>query len=132
MAKANKAAKSAAAADETKAAKRKARLEAIKNRPAGQRANSKSIDVIEGANGTKVTNYGHVVKAGNVNLGVLVTSVATDAEGNILSTSTTFVAGEITIKAKKGHGNFSKPKHRAHGEEDEEEAGDGEGDDNED
>lgn len=109
----------APANDEAKAAKdakRKARMEALKNRPAGQRANSKSIDVIEGQNGTKVTNYGHVVKAGNVNLGVLVTSVVTDAKGNILSTSTTFVPGEVTIKAKKGHGNFARPKHKNHGD----------------
>lgn len=97
---------------EEKAAKKKARLEAIKNRPAEQRPNSKSIDVIFGANGTKVTNYGHPVKVGGTYMGVLVTSVITDAEGNVIGTSTTFVPGEITIKSKKNHGNFSKPKHK--------------------
>lgn len=97
---------------EEKAAKKKARLEAIKNRPAEQRPNSKSIDVIYGANGTKVTNYGHPVKVGGTYMGVLVTSVVTDAEGNVIGTSTTFVPGELTIKSKKNHGNFSKPKHK--------------------
>lgn len=110
--------KKATQTPEEKAAKRKARMEAIKNRPAEQRQNSKSIDIIPGANGTKVTNYGHPVKVGKTHLGVLVTSVATDAEGNVLSTSTAFVPGELTIKSKKNHGNFSKPKHKR-GEEEE-------------
>lgn len=110
--------KKAAQTPEEKAAKRKARMEAIKNRPAEQRQNSKSIDIIPGANGTKVTNYGHPVKVGKTHLGVLVTSVATDAEGNVISTSTAFVPGELTIKSKKNHGNFSKPKHKR-GEEEE-------------
>ena len=111
---------------EEKAAKKKARLEAIKNRPAEQRPNSKSIDVIFGANGTKVTNYGHPVKVGGTYMGVLVTSVVTDAEGNVIRTSTTFVPGELTIKSKKNHGNFSKPKHKKGQveEEDSDEVGD--------
>lgn len=111
---------------EEKAAKKKARLEAIKNRPAEQRPNSKSIDVIFGANGTKVTNYGHPVKVGGTYMGVLVTSVVTDAEGNVIGTSTTFVPGELTIKSKKNHGNFSKPKHKKDQveEEDSDEVGD--------
>lgn len=59
-------------------------------------------------------------------MGVLVTSVVTDAEGNVIGTSTTFVPGEITIKSKKNHGNFSKPKHKKGQveEEDSDEAGD--------
>ena len=111
---------------EEKAAKKKARLEAIKNRPAEQRPNSKSIDVIFGANGTKVTNYGHPVKVGGTYMGVLVTSVVTNAEGNVIGTSTTFVTGELTIKSKKNHGNFSKPKHKRGQveEEDSDEVGD--------
>lgn len=111
---------------EEKAAKKKARLEAIKNRPAEQRPNSKSLDVIFGANGTKVTNYGHPVKVGGTYMGVLVTSVVTDAEGNVIGTSTTFVPGELTIKSKKNHGNFSKPKHKKGQveEEDSDEVGD--------
>ena len=36
-----------AAVDPAKAAKRKARMEALKNRPVGQRPNSKQIDVIK-------------------------------------------------------------------------------------
>lgn len=98
--------------DEEKAAKKKARLEAIKNRPAGQRQNSKTIDIIPTENGGKVINYGHVVKTGSIYQGVLVTSVVYDAKGNVISTSTTFVPGEVTIKAKKEHGNFAKPKHK--------------------
>ena len=116
---------------EEKAAKKKARLEAIKNRPAEQRPNSKSIDVIFGANGTKVTNYGHPVKVGGTYMGVLVTSVVTDAEGNVIGTSTTFVPGELTIKSKKNHGNFSTPKHKKGQveEEDSDEEGDITGED---
>lgn len=116
---------------EEKAAKKKARLEAIKNRPAEQRPNSKSIDVIFGANGTKVTTYGHPVKVGGTYMGVLVTSVVTDAEGNVIGTSTTFVPGELTIKSKKNHGNFSKPKHKKGQveEEDSDEEGDIPGED---
>ena len=45
MAKAKETKK--AMSEEEKAAKKKARMEAIKNRPAGQRCNSKQIDVIE-------------------------------------------------------------------------------------
>lgn len=122
--------KKGAMSPEEKAAKRKARLEAIKNRPAEQRQNSKSIDIIPGENGTKVTNYGHPVKVGKTHLGVLVTSVATDANGKVIGTSTTFVPGELTIKSKKSHGNFSKPKHKR-GEEDadDEDNDEGEGED---
>ena len=47
---ADKKKKAAAPVDE-KAAKRKARMEALKNRPAEQRANSKQIDVIPTENG---------------------------------------------------------------------------------
>lgn len=108
---------------EEKAAKKKARLEAIKNRPAEQRPNSKSIDVIPTDNGGKVVNYGHPVKVGKTHIGVLVTSVAYDANGNVISTSTTFVPGEITIKSKKNHGNFAKPKHKK-GQADEEDEDD--------
>lgn len=111
-----KAAKKAMTPEE-KAAKKKLRQEAIKNRPAEQRQNSKSIDIIPGANGTKVVNYGHTVKVGGTYLGVQVTSVAFDAEGNVISTSTAFIPGELTIKSKKNHGNFAKPKHRKGGEE---------------
>lgn len=110
--------------DEAKAAKRKARMEALKNRPAVQRPNSKQIDVIETEHGT-VKNYGHVVKAGSTILGVMVTSVALNEKGEVVGTSSTFVPGNVTIKAKKGHGNFAKPKSKKEAEvEDEEEDND--------
>lgn len=115
---------------EEKAAKKKARLEAIKNRPAEQRQNSKTIDVIPTENGGKVLNYGHPVKVGGTYIGVLVTSVAYDAKGNVICTSTTFVPGELTIKSKKNHGNFAKPKNKKHaGEEVEEDDEDTEDED---
>lgn len=112
---------------EEKAAKKKARQEALKNRPAGQRQNSKSLDVIPTENGGKVMNYGHQVKAGRVTLGILVTSVAYDANGNVIGTSTTFVPGDLAIRGKKGHGNFAKTKHKKGEEEDTDEAEEEEG-----
>lgn len=115
------AGKKAAMTPEEKKAKREARMQAIKNRPAEQRQNSKTIDIIPGQNGTKVVNFGHVVKVGGIHHGVLVTSVSYDAEGNVIGTSTAFIPGELTIKSKKNHGNFAKPKHKkgAASEEDE-------------
>lgn len=109
--------KKEAMSPEEKAAKRKARQEALKNRPAGQRQNSKSLDLIPTENGGKVMNYGQPVKAGKVTLGILVTSVAYDAKGDVIGTSTTFVPGDLAIRGKKGHGNFAKAKHKK-GEED--------------
>lgn len=86
---------------EEKAKKREARKEALKNRPAGQRPNSKQIDIIDfGANG-KVQTYGYPVRK----TGTLVTSVAFDGKGNIVSTAVTLVEG-VKVKAKKGHGNL--------------------------
>lgn len=83
-------------------AKREARKEAIKNRPAGQRPNSKQVDIIEveGAKG-KVLNFAAPVRK----KGCLVTSVVVDGEGNIVSSSVTMVA-DVRIKTKKGHGYF--------------------------
>ena len=83
-------------------AKREARKEALKNRPAGQRPNSKQIDIIEveGAKG-KVLNFAAPVRK----KGCLVTSVVVDGEGNILSSSVAMVEG-VRIKTKKGHGYF--------------------------
>ena len=82
-----------------KKAKRLARMEALKNRPAVQRPNSKQIDVIETENGV-VKNFGYALRG----KGVLVTSVAMDKEGNVTSTSVTLVEGPYTVKTKKGHG----------------------------
>lgn len=83
-------------------AKRNARKEALKNRPAGQRPNSKQVDIIEveGAKG-KVLNFAAPVRK----KGCLVTSVVVDAEGNIVSTALTMVEG-VSVKTKKGHGFF--------------------------
>lgn len=83
---------------EEKEAKKAARKEALKNRPAGQRPNSKQIDIIETPAG-KVINYGYAIRK----IGTLVTSVALDAKGNIISVSTSLVPG-VKVKTKKEHG----------------------------
>jgi hypothetical protein len=117
MAKKAKEAAPAAATekDQEKLAKRKVRMEAIKNRPAVQRPNGKQIDVVESEAGT-VKNFGYPVKEKNQHVGVLVTSVAYDKAGNVISTSVTFVPGNLTVKSKKGHGVICAPK--AKGEKD--------------
>lgn len=89
------------ATDAEKAARREARKEALKNRPEGQRPNSKQIDIIDLGNGGKVLNFGSPVRK----VGTLVTSVALDADGNVVSTAVTLVAG-VSPKVKKGHGSL--------------------------
>lgn len=101
MAKAKETKKAMSA--EEKAAKKKARLEAIKNRPEGQRCNSKQIDVIGTDNGT-VETWGYPVVAARKHIGVLTTTIVKDKDGNVISTASTWVPGDLTIKAKKGHG----------------------------
>lgn len=101
MAKAKETKKAMSA--EEKAAKKKARLEAIKNRPEGQRCNSKQIDVIGTENGT-VETWGYPVVAARKHIGVLTTTIVKDKDGNVISTASTWVPGDLTIKAKKGHG----------------------------
>lgn len=103
MATKKKVTKETKVVDEAKAAKRKARMEALKNRPEGQRPNSKQIDVIETGNGV-VKNYGYPLKNKDGHQGVLVTSVLETKDGQVVSTSVTFVPGKFTVKAKKGHG----------------------------
>lgn len=95
-------AKKAAAkmSEEEKAAKKKVRLEAIKNRPEGQRTNSKQCDVIETTKGV-VKTYAMPVKG----FGVVLTTVAEDKDGNVVSTAITTLAG-YTVKSKKGHGTL--------------------------
>lgn len=88
---------------EEKAAKRKARMEALKNRPAGQRCNSKQFDVIETENG-KIETFGYPVKVKGRSIGVYTTTVAYNKDGEVVSVSNGFIPGELTIKAKKGHG----------------------------
>lgn len=108
--------------DEAKEAKRKARMEALKNRPAEQRPNSKQIDVIKINEKSEVCNYGYAVKNKEGYQGVVVTSVLV-IDGKPTSTSVTFVPGNLTVKSKKGHGIICNPKaKKAKGEE--EEAGD--------
>lgn len=112
---------------EEKAAKKKARMEALKNRPEGQRCNSKQIDVIETPNG-KVETYGYVVKAKGRSVGIYTTTVAYNKEGEVVSVSNHFIAGELTIKAKKGHGVIcaQKPGRGSKQDEDEDEEEDSE------
>lgn len=98
--KAEPAKKAAKMSKEEKAAKKKARLEAIKNRPEGQRTNSKQCDVIETTKGV-VKTYAMPVKG----FGVVLTTVAEDKDGNVVSTAITTLAG-YTVKSKKGHGTL--------------------------
>lgn len=103
MATKKKVTKETKVVDEAKAAKRKARMEALKNRPEGQRPNSKQIDIISIDNGA-VKNYGYAVKNKDGYQGVLVTSVLENKDGQVISTSVTFIPGKLTVKSKKGHG----------------------------
>lgn len=107
--------------DEAKEAKRKARMEALKNRPAEQRPNSKQIDVIKINEKSEVRNYGYAVKNKEGYQGVVVTSVLV-IEGKPTTTSVTFVPGNLTVKSKKGHGIICNPKSKK----DKEEVGDSE------
>lgn len=83
---------------DAKAAKKKARMEALKNRPEGQRTNSKQCDVIETTKGV-VKTYAMPVRG----FGVVLTTVAEDKDGNVVSTAITTLEG-FTVKTKKGHG----------------------------
>ena len=116
MAKAKETKKAMSA--EEKAAKKKARLEAIKNRPAGQRCNSKQVDVIETENGT-VETWGYPVVAARKHIGVLTTTIVKDKGGNVISTASTWVPGDLTIKAKKGHGIITEVKSKKEKEKEE-------------
>lgn len=95
--------------DPEKEAKRKARMEAIKNRPAGQRPNGKQIDVIKISDNSEVQNFGYAIKTKKGAQGVLVTSVLV-VDGAPVNTSVAFVPGELAIKSKKGHGIITTPK----------------------
>ena len=99
--------------DPEKEAKRKARMEALKNRPAEQRPNSKQIDIIKlDEDGKKVVkNFGYSIKNKDGYQGVLVTSVL-EVEGTPVNTSVAFVPGNLTVKAKKGHGTICAPKNK--------------------
>lgn len=105
------------AKDPEKEAKRKARMEALKNRPVEQRPNSKQIDVIDCGNGQVVKNFGYAIKAKADHVGVLVTSVVFNKDGEAIGTSVAFVPGNLTVKAKKGHGTICAPKSKKEGDE---------------
>lgn len=84
-----------------KAEKKAARMAALKNRPEGQRPNSKQIDVIPMGDKGEVVTYGMPVRK----VGTLVTAIAKDAEGNVVGVSVTLVNG-VSPKSKKGHGTL--------------------------
>lgn len=109
--------------DPEKEAKRKARMEALKNRPAEQRPNSKQIDIIKlDDEGKKVVkNFGYAIKNKEGYQGVLVTSVL-EVEGTPVNTSVAFVPGNLTVKAKKGHGTICAPKNKKAKEDEEEDS----------
>ena len=109
--------------DPEKEAKRKARMEALKNRPAEQRPNSKQIDIIKlDEEGKKVVkNFGYAIKNKEGYQGVLVTSVL-EVEGTPVNTSVAFVPGNLTVKAKKGHGTICAPKNKKAKDDDEEDS----------
>lgn len=86
---------------EEKAAKRAAMKERLANRPEGQRPNSKQIDIIDLGNGSKVLNFGSAVRK----VGTLVTSVAINSKGEVVSTALTLIEG-VSPKVKKGHGSL--------------------------
>lgn len=115
-----KESKKKSASNSDKEAKRKARMEALKNRPAEQRPNSKQIDIIDLGNGNVVKNFGYAIKNKEGYKGVLVTSIAFAGDA-IVSTSTTFVPGELTVKSKKNHGTICAPKNKKKGAEVEDE-----------
>lgn len=96
---------------EEKAAKKAARMEALKNRPAEQRPNSKQVDIIDLGDGNVIKNFGYPLKKKSDHIGILVTSVALK-NGEVTSVSTSFVPGDLTIKAKKGHGTICAAKHK--------------------
>lgn len=112
--------------DPEKEAKRKARMEALKarrealkNRPAGQRPNGKQIDVIKISDNSEVQNFGYAIKTKKGAQGVLVTSVLV-VDGAPVNTSVAFVPGELAIKSKKGHGTITTPKSKEEKDTDEE------------
>lgn len=94
-----KPSKGAADADAAaKLAKKEARKEALKNRPEGQRPNSKQVDTIQ-CGKTTVDTFAYPVRK----TGSLITTVVKDEKGNAISASSTFIPG-TKAKVKKGHG----------------------------
>jgi len=114
--------------DEERLAKKKARMEAIKNRPKVQRPNSKQVDVIESEDGGMVKVYAQKVSDRSGIMGSLITTVAYNKDGVVVSVSTTFVNG-VQPKTKKGHGRLIpvSPEDAEEGEGEDEEEAEGEG-----
>lgn len=110
---------------EEKAAKKAARMEALKNRPAEQRPNSKQVDIIDLGDGNVIKNFGYPIKQKNTHIGVLVTSIALK-NGEVVSTSTSFVPGDLTVKSKKNHGTICGTKHKGNSDAEDEDEGDSE------
>ena len=96
---------------EEKAARKKARMEALKNRPEGQRPNGKQMDVIHISEKSEVRKYASVIKVKGVSLGCLVITVGL-VNGQVFPLSEVFVPGELTVKSKKGHGTLTGQKHK--------------------
>lgn len=90
---------------EEKAAKRKARMEALKNRPEEQRPNGKQMDVITIDEHNEIRKYAAPVKVKGRSIGCLITTVAL-VDGTVVSVSETFLPGSVVVKVKKGHGNL--------------------------
>ena len=90
---------------EEKAAKRKARMEALKNRPEEQRPNGKQMDIIKIDDNNEIRKYAAPVKIKGRSIGCLITTVALSGD-NVVSVSETFVPGELVVKVKKGHGTL--------------------------
>lgn len=94
---------------EEKAAKRKARIEALKNRPEEQRPNGKQMDVIKIDEHNEIRKYAASVKVKGRSIGCLITTVAL-VDGTVVSVSESFVPGEVVVKVKKGHGTLTAQK----------------------
>lgn len=86
---------------EEKKAKREAMKERLKNRAPGQRPNSKQCDIIELGGGNVVKTFAMNVRK----YGVLITSVVTDKDGNVIAVSNATVPG-VSVKSKKEHGTL--------------------------
>lgn len=97
--------KKAAMTPEEKAARKKARQEALKNRPEEQRPNGKQVDVIQVSETSSVKKYAAPIKLHNRSIGCLITSVAVEGD-KVTAISETFVPGNIVPKVKKGHGTL--------------------------
>jgi len=83
-----------------KAAKRAARMEKLKNRPEGQRENSKQVDVIP-FDGGQVQVFAAPVRK----FGCIITAIALNSDGEPVSVSVTPLGG-FKPKSKKGHGTL--------------------------